>query len=150
MLRCVSSPPFHRLDSVELIAWFQATKENTGAKKRAQSQAASTEDITLEEGLLAAQEDLDEIDNQKGAVSIPLQEVTVSKEALTQVPETRQAETLPATPVVPAIWRGIQRFCRDKPSVLLELRLWQILAAFFFVDLLFLVGRMTDTHSWSQ
>ncbi|KAK7682025.1 hypothetical protein QCA50_014989 [Cerrena zonata] len=73
--------------------YVAATKENTGAKKRAQSQAASREDITLEEGLLAHQESLDEVDGQKGAVSIPLQEVAVSKEA-----ETRQVETPLAKP----------------------------------------------------
>jgi hypothetical protein len=35
----------------------QVSKEDTGAKKRMQSQAASVEDISLEEGLLANQEE---------------------------------------------------------------------------------------------
>ena len=36
---------------------FQVTKPNTGKHKRMQSQLPSVEDITLEEGLLAHQED---------------------------------------------------------------------------------------------
>ena len=74
------------------------TKENTGAKKRAQSQATSTEDITLEEGLLANQEGVEEADTQKGAISIPLREVMVSKEDLSLQAGKKQDSPPSGTP----------------------------------------------------
>ena len=47
----------YALSLIGLSDCVQVTKENTGKHKRMQSQLPSVEDITLEEGLLANQED---------------------------------------------------------------------------------------------